>query len=1356
MRPVDHREGRRSRHAWLHGGACLLLLSISFFQSVGETTFDTKFDLTADPVRALTRSLTLWGSEIDFGSLQNQAYGYLFPQGTWFVLNDVVGVPDWVAQRLWSALVLVIAYDGARRLARALGVGSTTVPVVVGLVYVLSPRIVGLSGSLTGEIVPSALLPWACLPLVLALDGRMSVRRAAVLSGAAVLCMGGVNAAENLATLPLPLLLVLTGIGSREGRRLAAWWAVCTTLACLWWMLPLLLLGRYSPPFLDYIETALATTRATGWSNSVRGTEHWLNFIFVGGEPWWAGAYAMSTRPVLVIVGGLVAGVGFLGLVLRRMPLRAPFGLSALAGLLLITVGHGGPAGTPLAGPVRDLLDGPLSAFRNVHKFDPLVRLPLAIGFGVVCVVVAAYLADERRMRAVASAWRLDPAWLRHSRLHAVGTGAALLVVLVSAFPVFENSLRHPGWERLPTAWERATAWLDDDGPGATLVLPATGFGQQTWGWTVDEPIQGLAASAWVARTQIPLVPPQTIRWMDGLEDRLEDGSGSPVLAPTLAAAGITRVLVRRDIDLRAADVADPSRVAAALGNSPGLRLARTFGTLAAGGGSQIEIYRVEGSNGRPRAVPEDDLPVLTGAPEDVIAAREARLLSPYQHARVGVAEKGRAPDVISDGYRRVIRQFGRFHDATSQVMARDERERGGRKVVDFEGAAGVSRVYAEYSTLRSVTASTSAGYADAVGQIRPELGPASAVDGDPATYWRSASFQRARGQWVQLDLREPRRIGRITVVAGVDGFSGSPVTRIAVQVGNVRRELPVSQTTGRVVASFGDAPPSDRVRVSIESVAGNDPTAPAAIRDIEVQGLDIRRTLVVPDAGADAHTSFLFTSEAPRRACVATAVGPRCDVYSARPGAEQGQVQRTFTVHESGTWNVRGWVVALPGESTARMLLPLGRAVAGTADSVLGNDPSVSGMFAVDGRSDTPWLANPGHLAPSLQLDWGERRRIDRIQVDSSLIGALSPYEAVIRAGDQTRVVPLGSGALGYFEPVFADSAQITFRAHPDTSGGSRPVGVGEVRLSGLEQLTRDVPLGFELRTDCGLGPEVLVNGRLHRTRVRGTLGDVVNGKPMRWRICDGPVELDPGEQEISVEATDIFTPTQVVLRSTTSRTADIGSTRPVLSASDISDTASMRVGPGEAAVLVFGQNANAGWRATLGGQVLRPVVVDGWQQGFALPAGDGGRVEIGFAPGSTYRVALITGGVAVLALLALLLLDLLRPRALVPIDAPRMRRGVVVGLAVVGLAALAALGGAAVTAALFVGLLVRRWRVPEGATALTGGLLVLVSGIAAVYSPRIASGSPDTLANLTAAVAVGLLAAAVAPLGTRGSVDG
>ena len=120
---------------------------------------------------------------------------------------------------------------------------------------------------------------------------------------------------------------------------------------------------------------------------------------------------------------------------------------------------------------------------RNVHKVDPLVRLPLALG-----------------LAQLATAWW--PARPRPSaaRAPARSPRAPALVVRAarrSAQPLWAGELRKPGWAEVPEAWPQAADYLaEQDGTGSTLVLPGSGFGQQGWGWTIDEPIQGLAEHA--------------------------------------------------------------------------------------------------------------------------------------------------------------------------------------------------------------------------------------------------------------------------------------------------------------------------------------------------------------------------------------------------------------------------------------------------------------------------------------------------------------------------------------------------------------------------------------------------------------------------------------------------------------------------------------------------------------------------------------------------------------------------------------------------------------------------------------------------------------------------------------------
>jgi arabinofuranan 3-O-arabinosyltransferase len=71
-----------------------------------------------------------------------------------------------------------------------------------------------------------------------------------------------------------------------------------------------------------------------------------------------------------------------------------------------------------------------------------------------------------------------------------------------------------------------------------------------------------------------------------------------------------------------------------------------------------------------------------------------------------------------------------------------------------------------------------------------------------------------------------------------------------------------------------------------------------------------------------------------------------------------------------------------------------------------------------------------------------------------------------------------------------------------------------------------------------------------------------------------------------------------------------------------------------------VIPESINPGWVArTSSGARLTPVTVNGWQQGWVVPAGDPGNITLTFASNSLYRVGLALG-LALLPLLAVLAL--------------------------------------------------------------------------------------------------------------------
>ncbi|PRC47478.1 hypothetical protein C6A85_84750, partial [Mycobacterium sp. ITM-2017-0098] len=182
---------------WLWAAAAAALV-LAFSQSPGQISPDTKLDLTANPLRFLSRAFHLWNSELPFGQAQNQAYGYLFPHGTFFLAGDVLGVPAWVTQRLWWALLLVVGFWGVLRVAEALGIGTMTSRVIGAVAYALSPRVLTTLGAISSETLPMMLAPWVLLPVVLVLKGDPRVRVLAARSAVAIALMGAVNAVATL------------------------------------------------------------------------------------------------------------------------------------------------------------------------------------------------------------------------------------------------------------------------------------------------------------------------------------------------------------------------------------------------------------------------------------------------------------------------------------------------------------------------------------------------------------------------------------------------------------------------------------------------------------------------------------------------------------------------------------------------------------------------------------------------------------------------------------------------------------------------------------------------------------------------------------------------------------------------------------------------------------------------------------------------------------------------------------------------------------------------------------------------------------------------------------------------------
>jgi len=1266
----------------LAGAFYILVIVLSFVQQPGRTTYDTRIELGADPGAFLRGAFQLWHPDTTLGEIQNQAYGYLFPQGLFFAVLDVAAVPDWVTQRVWTALVLIVAAEGARRVALRLDLRPPAA-LIVAAAFALAPRLLGTVGVISAESLPGAVMPWALLPVLAALQGDLTVRRAAVLSAAAVVCMGGVNATEVVGSLSIIVVFVLWGVARRlVPWTLLLWWGGAVTVASLWWLLPLLVLVRYSPPFFDFVESADTTTSPIGWLEGTRGTTHWVSYLSVGGEPWWPAASDFATRDWLVVVTTVVSALGLFGLVRLRHPMRTPLVLSAALGLLCLTVAHGTWVGSPVAASVKDLLDGHLTAFRNVHKIDPVVRLPIAVGLGA--------LAQQVRVRVSLSA-------LPHL---AVG-----LLVLLLAQPLLAGHLRTDGWRELPERWTSAAEYLRDHDDGrATWVVPGAGFAIQEWGATMDEPLRAFPNARWVSRSQIPLAPGQSIRVLDGLEELVGSGVGSPELGGILAELGIGHVLLRRDVDRVHADSPDPETVARALDRSGGLRPVASFGESPTG--PQIEIYEVVPSLPRVGLSPLGQVATVQGAPEDVGFLRSLGLL-PWQRPTVLAGEQNwsAGADFSADGLQRRERAYGRVYDAEGPVLSATDPYVEGRPTPDFPGPEGAELTVAQYDGAVRVIASSSQGYVTSFGAALPEVGPYAAVDGSPTSAWVSSVVGNPVGQWLQVDFSEPTDVHRVTVATKVRDRAVVPVTSLRVTAGSRTAVARVNPATGKAVVDL-EAENANRVRVTVASTSGGRELGAVSFRRIELDGRHVGRSLLVPPVAMSSKPSYLFRTAPETRACAPAATGFSCDPRRQRGAEEAGGLDRTVAVPGGNAWGFRGQAVARALPGVADLLAPPDDDQVVLSSSVLGEDPAASARSAYDGDPATAWHSRPEDRAPTLTIGWTRPQTIRGITLLPGADGTTPTAVRLTSRSGERRVVDLHSGS-ATFRPLTTRRLEVAFDG-PGSGQGGRVV-ISELGLTGVSGFARPVDDNAPTGAVCGSGPRIVVDGVAHRTRVTGTIADLRTGDPLEVESCGSPVRLSAGEHRIRAVPSGQFQVVSLVMRPdrVEPRPADAVTEARIRSWSDSRRTVELPPRPGGAALLTVAENFNLGWQATADGEPLKPVRVDGWKQGWLVPAGTTGTVTLTFTPQGRYLASLVTGlALAGLLLLAALVL-LLRPihgRRAIPAAISPGHPGLpwTVGLIGLGLT----LGGAVLAAGMVAGA-VRRRQAP-----IAGLLLVAAAG--------------------------------------------
>jgi arabinofuranan 3-O-arabinosyltransferase len=320
-------------------------------------------------------------------------------------------------------------------------------------------------------------------------------------------------------------------------------------------------------------------------------------------------------------------------------------------------------------------------------------------------------------------------------------------------------------------------------------------------------------------------------------------------------------------------------------------------------------------------------------------------------------------------------------------------------------------------------------------------------------------------------------------------------------------------------------------------------------------------------------------------------------------------------------------------------------------------------GYAAVDGDPTTAWWAAPDDRSPTLTLRWPGPRRVSGLRLTLPPDPAATrPFQVQLTSPAGSRLAPLDLVGRARFPALVTDRVTLSF---PRTLGASTvdrhtlrrdplPLAISEVTLDGVPHRSRtDWPA--TMTVPCGQGPDVQVDGQPLPTGGTASVLDLLTQRPVELRVCADPLTLRPGRHTLLAPAGRLFNPTAAYLGRPPAggpgSTGDFGSAsgsragsgsgvvgvRPV---SWGATNRTVQVVAGRAAVLVVHENANAGWRATVDGRALAPMRVDGWQQGFLVPAGTSGLVTLRYAPDAAYRLSLLAGLLGVLLLVGLAVL--------------------------------------------------------------------------------------------------------------------
>ncbi len=1297
----------------------------------GEVVADTKTYLTVDPGGLWSGARFLWDPAWGLGVVPHQNIGYLWPMGPWFWGWEVLGAPDWVAQRLFVATALFAAGTGVMFVASVWG-WDRRAATVAGFIYALSPYPLSYATRLSALILPWAGFGWL-LGLVILTARHGGWRRPAVFA-LVTMTVGGVNASSLMYVgLGVILWLPFGVVVERDITWRQVWTAfwrigVLTTVTSLWWLAGLVTQGAFGAPILQYSETTETVASGSNAAEAFRGLGYW---IFYGGDrlgPWVSAGTAYAENALLIGVGFVLPVAALVALTLARWRQQAYLMTLMVVGVVVTTGVFPFENPSPAAGWFnRGFGDSSLGlAVRSSPRALPLFLLGLAGVLGWATSELA------RRVEARSG----DGPSLR-------SVGLVALAVLVAAAGV--PSLWTGGYigaelardEALPTYWVEVGDYLTatDDGT-RTVTFPGNDFSAHRWGNTIDHVLPGLTDRETAIRELIAYSSDPSADLLIALDRRLQEGVADwEEIVAVAARMGMGQLVVQLDVEYERfrtprpddmwAQIAAPTNGASGVAvwsaetpnvaseefpllDTTELVFGRPDGEVPA-----VVVAEVPDATGPVRLVSLDSVVVVAGSGEGLVDLVALGVVQPHEL----VVYESSTPDwlldelvdrgarlIITDSERAQARRWKTVRDNVGFTERAD-----GLDAIDDASDARLdiaAQVQADIDLSNPViAASATLTVADQVGAVvaatdygngisyHPENRAISAVDGDPATSWRTGAFGAEVDDMWSVTYDEPVQASSITVVQPLTGDIDRFITEIDLSInGGPPQRVVLTDESHRLPGQVIDlAAPGETSAVEITVVAMTPGSSPVGFAEVTVgAGAPVLERIVAPRRLLDRAGSEVADIQFTRLRTDPTNIvredtEPRL-VRSVDIGASQFRLVGDLRLSPRAASEVIDQLivadVAVLGadQGIDRLEYP---APLVTATSTIDGPPAHLPSTIFDGDLSTFWM-------PQFGSQVGQRITVSGAIDTSQVRGSLSFVHDGRHSVPTSMSVSINGGpprdfAIATPEPSPAPDGVVTVLfnwldgAGPDGLGLQGPITSVVFELTGVDELvTTDwfsaqpvvapvaiADLGLHLVTYTDLvdgvcrDDVVSINGEPVPMRITGVdastgwlpitgldVGDAIrHGQPLTVESC-GPVSHTGGTLELDaadgrVTGLDLD---RVWLQPWFAGSAvapPAGDSAPAPSAVIAEESqVSRRILLDERAepqLLVLNDSFSVGWK--LIGDSSEPLLVDGHANAWLIPAGPATEVELVWAPQRVVDVALIASALGVLLCLALVL---------------------------------------------------------------------------------------------------------------------